>query len=218
MRMHSRETTLCKKELQVIQEGIATATYDALCPAVLACNSVQDLSDIRDTLLLEMIALQSAPQDSAALLHKLDQLVLDIEERLFFRVEIAVEEMRRYTPGPQQLTRDSLLQQTYPPVLQCLHLVLLLQQRRIGDGSGDSPPAAAAAATAAAAAAAAADPFDAACSDVLAACLSSLDSAARAIAAAGLSLLPPAADAPPNNVEVTLLVSLFLIKNLTFLQ
>ncbi|XP_026190182.1 uncharacterized protein LOC34618877 [Cyclospora cayetanensis] len=209
--------------LRFLLESLATATYDELFPAVLACSSVEELCDIRETLLLEIAAAQEASADASPLLQKLYQLTIDVQERLFFRLEVTVDaEISRYAVNPQELSKEWILQQTYPPVRRALHLVLLLLQRssRSRESGGSS------------AAAAAGDPFDAACSDVLAACLVSLDAAARSVGAARLPLfseptgkaacaaatLPAALSAPPSNVEVSLMVSLFLIKNLTLLH
>ena len=78
---------------------------------------------------------------------------------------------------------------------QALHLVLLLQQRTTRDieaGGGF--------------AASIGDPFDAACSDVVGACLSSLETASRAVSAAGIRFFisPSQGDAAAtaSNVEV----------------
>ncbi|KAL8270143.1 hypothetical protein Esti_005942 [Eimeria stiedai] len=196
--------------LRFLLEQIATSAYDELCPAVLACNGVEDLCDIRETLLLEMLAGgRTLGEDAVPLLQKLHQLVTDVQERLFFRLEVSVdEEIRGFHLNTRHLNREWLLEQTYPTVLKALHLVLLLQQRSTrqqSEGGG---------LFAAAAAAAAEDPLDAACSDVIAAVLSSLQTAASAASAAGLRFFVPgvlpqdaagAADQAATQVESLLL-------------
>ncbi|KAL8453241.1 hypothetical protein Emag_001973 [Eimeria magna] len=178
--------------LRLLLEQVATSAYDELCPAVLACNGVEDLCDIRETLLLEMLAGgRTLGEDAVPLLQKLHQLVTDVQERLFFRLEVSVdEEIRGFRLSARHLNREWLLEQTYPTVLKALHLVLLLQQRSTrqqSEGGGFFG-----------AATAEGDPFDAACSDVIAAVLASLQAAARVASAADLRFFAPAMpqDAP----------------------
>lgn len=57
------------------------------------------------------------------------------------------------------------------------------------------------------------DPFDAACSDVVGACLSSLEAAGRTVTAAQVRLFEPSSEdrgVPPSNVEVMRILELKL--------
>ncbi|KAF4644793.1 hypothetical protein TGRH88_017870 [Toxoplasma gondii] len=143
-----------KEALRTLLEAIGNCAYDCMRPPALACDSVEQLSEIVESLLLDVLQPidldREKAEDLSPFLSAIYRLVRDIQERLLFRADAFIERhIRSYPAAPTELVAfifsslgfpsparslplpDSSLSpasSVFFPVRAALHLATLLRQ------------------------------------------------------------------------------------------
>ncbi|CBZ51400.1 conserved hypothetical protein [Neospora caninum Liverpool] len=98
-----------KEALRTLLEAIGNCAYDCLRPPALACDAVEQLSEIVESLLLDVLQPiddvdPSKAGDLAPFLSAIYKLVRDIQERLLFRADSFIDDrVRRYPAAAPEL-------------------------------------------------------------------------------------------------------------------